>query len=101
MLTRQLAFFGAGFNVVFLQSLNYLVDTYGMYAASALSANTIVRSLVAAGLPLAARPMFENMGVPHAASLLGGISCIALPMPFVFMKYGAKLREKSKMIPTS
>ncbi|KAJ5818466.1 major facilitator superfamily domain-containing protein [Penicillium riverlandense] len=40
-------FIGAGFNVVFQQCLNFLVDTYGVYAASAVSANTILRSVLA------------------------------------------------------
>jgi multidrug resistance protein len=72
---------GMGFNIAFQQCLNYLVDEYGLYAASATSANTILRSLFACGLPMAAGPMFRNMGVGPAASLLGGISCLALPVP--------------------
>ncbi|EGX92870.1 bicyclomycin resistance protein, putative [Cordyceps militaris CM01] len=94
--TVALAFVGAGFNIVFQQCLNFLVDTYGMYAASALAANTFLRSLLACGLPLAARPMFSAMGVGPAVSLLGGIACAALPIPFVFYKYGARLRKASK-----
>ena len=31
------------------------VDTYGLYAASAVSANTVLRSLMACGLPLAVK----------------------------------------------
>lgn len=89
-------FIGAGFNIIFQQCLNYLVDVYGPYAASAVSANNFLRSLMACGLPLAARPMFLNLGVGPAASLLGGISCLALPVPLIFMKYGTKLREASK-----
>lgn len=53
---------------------------------------------MAAGLPLAARPMFLNLGVGPAASVLGGISCLALPAPLIFMKYSKVLREKSKFI---
>ena len=56
-------FIGAGFNIIFQQCINFLVDTYQLYAASAVSANTFLRSLIAAGLPLAARPMFNNLGV--------------------------------------
>lgn len=93
------AFIGSGFTVVFQQCLNFLVDTYGPYAASATSANTILRSLLACGLPLAARPMFLNMGVGPASSVLAGISCLALPVPFIFMKYGLKLRKMSKFAP--
>lgn len=91
-------FIAAGFNIVFQQCLNFLVDTYGPYASSAVSANTILRSVLACVLPVAARPMFENLGLGPAASLLGGISCLALPVPLLFMKYGARLRRKSRFL---
>lgn len=91
-------FIGCGFNVVFQQCLNYLVDSYGTYAASATSANTVLRSFLACGLPLAARPMFDNMGVGPAASVLGAISCVALPLPFVFLRYGPQLRARSTFV---
>ncbi|KAF5858581.1 hypothetical protein ETB97_004266 [Aspergillus alliaceus] len=90
---------GTGFTIVFQQCLNFLVDAYGPYAASAVSANTILRSILACALPMAARPMFENLGIAPASSLLGGISCLALPVPFLLMKYGAVLRKKSRFIP--
>ncbi|KAJ5994556.1 major facilitator superfamily domain-containing protein [Penicillium sp. IBT 35674x] len=92
-------FIAAGFNIVFQQCLNFLVDTYGPFAASAVSANTILRSILACAMPIAARPMFMNLGLGPAASLLGGISCLALPVPFLFMKYGETLRAKSKFAP--
>jgi DHA1 family multidrug resistance protein-like MFS transporter len=91
-------FIGAGFNIAFQQCLNFLVDTYGPYAASAVSANTILRSVLACAMPMAARPMFVNLGIGPAASLLGGISCLALPVPLLFMRYGAALRRDSKFV---
>jgi MFS family permease len=90
---------GAGFNIVFQSAINFLIDTYTLYAASAVSANTFLRSLMAAGLPLAARPMFRGMGVGPACSVLGGVAALAVPLPFVFMKFGARLRAKSKFAP--
>lgn len=92
-------FIGAGFNTIFQQCINYLVDSYGRYAASAVSANTFLRSIFACGLPLAAGPMFRNMGIGPAASVLGAVSCLGLPVPFIFMKYGLKLRKLSKFAP--
>ncbi|KAK5121658.1 hypothetical protein LTR85_004830 [Meristemomyces frigidus] len=97
--TVATAFIGAGFNLIFQQCINFLVDTYSVYAASAVSANTFLRSLFASGLPLAARPMFYAMGVGPACSVLGGVACLALPVPFLFMKYGLKLRKMSKFAP--
>lgn len=91
-------FIGAGFSTVFQQCLNFLVDTYGLYAASAVSANTMLRSLFAFGLPIAARPMFQNLGVGPAASLLGGISCLALTVPIALLRYGATLRKRSEFV---
>lgn len=92
-------FIGAGFNIIFNQCINFLVDTYGMYAASAVSANTFLRSVLAAGLPMAAKSMFHTLGVGPAMSILGGVACLALPVPFLFMRYGLKLRKKSKFAP--
>ncbi|EMC96487.1 hypothetical protein BAUCODRAFT_476915 [Baudoinia panamericana UAMH 10762] len=92
-------FIGAGFNVIFQQCINFLVDTYALYAASATSANTFLRSIFACGLPLAARPMFLHMGVGPGFSVLGAVACLALPVPLIFMKYGLKLRKMSKFAP--
>ncbi|KAF7969207.1 hypothetical protein HWV62_28001 [Athelia sp. TMB] len=92
-------FIGAGFNTVFQQCVNFLVDTYGLYAASAVSANTFLRSVLAAGLPLAARPMFDALGVGPAMSVLGGVAVLAVPVPFLFMRYGVRLRKMSKFAP--
>ncbi|KAL8650785.1 MAG: hypothetical protein Q9226_004998 [Calogaya cf. arnoldii] len=93
------AFIGAGFNVIFQQCINFLVDTYTLYAASAVSANTFLRSLLACGFPLVARPMFHNLGVGPAMSILGAVACLALPVPLLFMKYGLRLRKMSKFAP--
>ena len=97
--TVAAGFIGAGFNVIFQQCINFLVDTYGLYAASAVSANTFLRSLLASAFPLVAKPMFHNLGVGPAMSILGGIACLALPVPLIFMKYGLRLRRMSKFAP--
>ncbi|KAJ6086267.1 major facilitator superfamily domain-containing protein [Penicillium sp. IBT 16267x] len=53
-------FIAAGFNIVFQQCLNFLVDTYGPFAASAVSANTTLRSILECAMPFAARPMLRT-----------------------------------------
>lgn len=97
--TVAAGFIGAGFNVIFQQCINFLVDTYSLYAASAVSANTLLRSLLASAFPLVAKPMFNNLGVGPAMSILGGIACLALPVPLLFMRYGRRLRSMSKFAP--
>jgi len=97
--TVATAFIGAGFNIIFQQCINFLVDTYALYAASAVSANTFLRSIFASGLPLAVRPMFARLGVGPSCSILGAVACTALPVPLLFMRYGASLRRRSKFAP--
>ncbi|KAK0386878.1 hypothetical protein NLU13_5191 [Sarocladium strictum] len=91
---------GFGLMSIFLQSLNYLVDAYLMFAASAIAGNTFLRSLCGAGFPLFARQMFEGMGIQWAATLLGCVAIVLAPIPFIFYKYGPKIREKSAYAPT-
>lgn len=92
-------FIGAGFNCIFQQCLNFLVDVYGMYAASSTAAVTFLRSIMAAGLPLAAKPMIRALGVGPGVSIIGAVAAALLPIPFLFMKYGPKLRKMSKLTP--
>lgn len=74
----------------------YLVDAYTIYAASAMAANAVFRSLVGAVLPLAGGPMYETLGLGWGNSLLGFISLALAPLPLIFYIYGERIR-KSKM----
>ncbi|KAL3447782.1 major facilitator superfamily domain-containing protein [Aspergillus insuetus] len=94
-------FTGFGLLVIFIQLFNYLIDTYLMFAASAIAANTFCRSLVAAAFPLFSRQMFQNMGVQWASTLLGCVAACLVPIPMAFYFYGERLRMKSKFAPYS
>lgn len=93
-------FTGFGLMSIFLQALNYLVDSYLMFAASAIAANTFLRSLAGAGFPLFARQMFNGMGIQWAATLLGCVAAVLAPIPFIFYFYGDRIRAKSAYAPT-
>ncbi|KAL9942380.1 hypothetical protein D7B24_005793 [Verticillium nonalfalfae] len=93
-------FTGFGLMSIFLQSLNYLVDSYLMFAASAIAGNTFLRSLCGAGFPLFATQMFEGMGIEWASTLLGCIAVVLAPIPLIFWLYGHKIRAKSAYAPT-
>ncbi|KAF2632160.1 major facilitator superfamily [Macroventuria anomochaeta] len=91
---------GFGLLAIFLQALNYLVDAYLMFAASAIAANTFLRSLCGAAFPLFARQMFEGMGIQWASTMLGILAVLLIPVPVWFYFRGAKIREKSAYAPT-
>ncbi|KAK3115454.1 hypothetical protein LTR53_005206 [Teratosphaeriaceae sp. CCFEE 6253] len=61
-------FLSSSILLIFVAYLNYLTDTYLMYAASALAANTVVRSACGAAAPLFTSYMFESLGVGGTAS---------------------------------
>ncbi|KAL8365868.1 hypothetical protein RB595_004581 [Gaeumannomyces hyphopodioides] len=93
-------FTGFGLMSIFLQALNYLVDAYLMFAASAIAGNTFLRSLCGAGFPLFAGSMFNGMGVQWASLLLGCVAAAMIPIPVVFWLYGHKIRARSSFAPT-
>ncbi|KAJ5637562.1 hypothetical protein N7490_007441 [Penicillium lividum] len=87
---------GFGFFTIFQAALNYLVDTFQKTAASAIAANTFLRSIFAGAFPLFTRAMFHNLGVPWAASILGFIALALIPIPYLFYVYGRRIRARGK-----
>jgi len=71
-----------------------------MYTASALAANTVLRSAAGAAAPLFTTYMFDALGVGGGGSLIGGVAVLLAPIPFVFYRYGAPIRKRSKFAPT-
>lgn len=88
--------FGIGFLLLFQGLLNYLVDAYEIFAASASAAAATSRSLFGAVLPFAAKPMYDQLGVAWACSLLGFLSLAMCVIPFVFIRFGDEIRDRSR-----
>ena len=87
--------FGMGFVLIFMALLNYLTDAYEIFAASAMAAASCCRSLAGAVLPFAATPLYDNLGVAWASSLLGFLSLGMCVIPFVFLWKGDVIRQGS------
>ena len=85
--------------MIFVTYINYLIDVYAEFAASAVAANTVVRSACAAAAPLFTQYMFDSMGVGGGGSLIGGMAVVLAPIPFLFYKYGEGLRKRSRFSP--
>jgi len=88
--------FGYVVIVIYVSSYLYIIDSYATHAASALASITMVRYLVAAGMVMAARPMYMGIGVHWTLTLLGCLGVVLTPAPLIFWKVGPKVREKSK-----
>jgi hypothetical protein len=73
----------------------YLVDAFTIYAASALAATTITRSVMAAVLPLAAPKMYAALGIGWGNSLLAFLALAGIPIPWLLIKYGEGMRDRN------
>ncbi|KAI9877635.1 MAG: hypothetical protein M1830_003250 [Pleopsidium flavum] len=88
--------YGMGIDLTFMALNNYLTDAYGIYSASALASSVFSRNIIAALLlPLATYQMFEQLGIGWACSVLGFLCAALCPIPFIMIKYGPVLRERS------
>ncbi|GLB45677.1 putative MFS general substrate transporter [Lyophyllum shimeji] len=93
--------FGAGIYFVFTSTFTYLVTAYRPIAASAMAANSALRSLFAAVFPLFAGAMYARLGTVGATALLAGLTTLMAPLPFIFHRIGPRLRAKSRFAVTS
>ncbi|KAK0611848.1 major facilitator superfamily domain-containing protein [Immersiella caudata] len=91
-----LVLLGTGFFTIFQAALNYLVDTFQKYAASAVAANTFLRSCFACAFPLVVGPMYGNLGVGPGSSIPAGFAVLLIPVPFVFYVFGKRIRRRGK-----
>lgn len=87
---------GLGLLATFMPIQTYLVDAFTIYAASALAANTVLRSLVGALLPLAGQKMYATLGLGWGNSLLAFIAVAMCPIPIIFYRYGERIRKNPR-----
>ena len=85
---------GFGFFTIFQSALNYLIDTFQKYAASAVAANTFLRSIFAASFPLFVNPMYHHLGIPWASSIFAFFAVLLIPIPYLFFVFGKSLRKR-------
>ncbi|KAK1245884.1 hypothetical protein MKX07_004953 [Trichoderma sp. CBMAI-0711] len=85
---------GVGDLIVYMSLQMYLVDTFTVYAASALAANAVIRSVAGAVLPLAGLPMYDRLGMGWGNSILGFIGVALSPVAWLFLRHGERLRKR-------
>ncbi|KAF9890310.1 hypothetical protein FE257_005976 [Aspergillus nanangensis] len=88
--------FGFGMVLVFLSIMSYLIDTYTIFAASVLAANSVLRSIFGAVFPLFTTYMYNDLGIHWASSIPAFLALACVPFPFLFYKYGAAVRTRCK-----
>ncbi|KAL5333400.1 major facilitator superfamily domain-containing protein [Aspergillus crustosus] len=86
------ALIGAG-NILFFAAITgYLVDAYTIYAASAIAANAVLRSVGGTLLPLLGRPLYQALHWGWGSTVLAAVSLLFTPALVFIYVYGEKYR---------
>jgi hypothetical protein len=81
---------------IFLCVYMYIIDSYEIFAASALTFVSLVRYVVAGGMTVAGIPWYESMGTHYTLTILACISVALVPIPYLLYYYGHVIRAKSR-----
>ncbi|KAL8378553.1 hypothetical protein RB599_008390 [Gaeumannomyces hyphopodioides] len=90
--------FGAGNTLCFIYGSNYIASAYGIYAASAMAGNAVIRSAFGATFPLFGPSMYAALSPQWAGTLLGLLEVVLIPIPVAFYRYGERIRARSPVI---
>lgn len=75
----------------------YMIDSYGpLYGASAAGAAMLARYAFSAAFPLFAMQLYEALGVGWATSVLGFCAVGLAPVPWLFWRFGERVRKSSR-----
>jgi MFS family permease len=88
--------FGFGLILIYLGIVNYLIDSYTIFAASVLAGMSVMRYLFGAAFPLFTPYMYRALGVHWASSIPAFMSTLCFPLPFLFYRYGPAIRTHCK-----
>ncbi|GAA5821266.1 hypothetical protein JCM11251_004542 [Rhodosporidiobolus azoricus] len=87
---------GIGGVLTFRAMQTFTIDSYEKWSASALAATVVARSVAGAVFPIFAPSLFHSIGTQWACTMLAGIMALLVPVPFLFQRYGKRLRRNSR-----
>lgn len=87
--------FGTTLTLAYLPLNAYVVDAFGLYAASGMTAIIVARCLMSTVLPLATDPLVSKFDWGLGLSVLGGIGLLIAPIPVLVFRYGSRWRQLS------
>ncbi|KAI0916858.1 hypothetical protein AcW1_007807 [Taiwanofungus camphoratus] len=86
--------FAFGMLITYICVQTYLVDAFPQYAASALAATIVLRSIFGAIFSIFGTRLYVSLGYGWGTSVLAFICTAALPIPYLFWKFGERLRAR-------
>lgn len=90
------AFFGFSTLCVFVSGYQYVADSFEKHSASALSSLQMLRLVAAGVMAIISQIMYNKLGTAYTLTVLGGISIIFVPVPYLLYWKGDKVRSWSR-----
>ncbi|KAF2088224.1 MFS general substrate transporter [Saccharata proteae CBS 121410] len=87
-------FYGLGQVMIINCTQNYYIDSFEKYAASAIAAGAVFRSVIGGVVPLFVPGLFDSVGYGWGVSVFAFVSVALAPAPLVFYQFGGRIREK-------
>lgn len=91
-----LALIGFAVNEFAYTLSGYIADSYTIYASSGLAAVAFLRGTLSGCMPLFAYQMYSGLGSNIATSIIAALATLFCVTPYIFLKHGLRLREKSQ-----
>ncbi|KAI5830150.1 MFS general substrate transporter [Schizophyllum commune Tattone D] len=82
--------------VIYNGVFSYLADCYGPFASSALAGQSLARNLMGFAFPLFTTQMFDALGYRWGNTLFALVAVVLMPIPFILLFWGPKIRRSSK-----
>ena len=92
-----LAPIAVGIFYIFESTYSFTSDCYGENSSSAIAGQGLLRNTLGAVSPLFASQFFHNVGSQYAGLILAIAATVLAMIPFVFFKWGPKIRARSKL----
>ena len=96
VLLMAVVLLGSFLMLSFLPLMAYVVDAFGVYSASAVSAVIVTRCLFGTFVPLATEPLVSEFGYGWGFTVFAAISVATIPIPISMYRYGYRWRQLSK-----
>lgn len=73
---------------------NYYIDAFERYAASAVAAGAVFRSVFGGLVPLFAPSLFKALGYGWGISIFALVGVVLAPAPILFYRFGQRIRSR-------
>lgn len=87
-------FYGLGQVMIINCTQNYYIDAFERYAASAVAAGAVFRSVFGGIVPLVAPSLFKALGYGWGISVFAMVSVVLAPAPILFYRFGERIRGR-------